>query len=252
LKRSHFVLALILLVLLIDQVLKIWVKLNMPLGDAFKVLGLDWFQIHFTENKGMAFGLEFGGDYGKLFLSLFRIVVVSFIAYFLSKLIQKKASFLMLTCISLIFAGAFGNILDSIFYGVYFSDSGTFHSPHLATFMPSEGGYAGVFYGKVVDMLYFPMFEGFWPQWMPFVGGKYFMFFQPIFNIADSAISLGVFIAIIFYRRFQKEVDAHNEPNLALATDNSTNNSATEETLNSSNSEEGDSKEPYKEDSTEP
>jgi signal peptidase II len=252
LKRSHFVLALIFLVLLIDQVLKIWVKLNMPLGDAFKVLGLDWFQIHFTENKGMAFGLEFGGDYGKLFLSLFRIVVVSFIAYFLSKLIQKKASFLMLTCISLIFAGAFGNILDSIFYGVYFSDSGTFHSPHLATFMPSEGGYAGVFYGKVVDMLYFPMFEGFWPQWMPFVGGKYFMFFQPIFNIADSAISLGVFIAIIFYRRFQKEVDAHNEPNLALATDNSTNNSATEETLNSSNSEEGDSKEPYKEDSTEP
>lgn len=221
-KRSHFVLALIFIVLLIDQVLKIWVKLNMPLGDSFKIFGLDWFRIHFTENKGMAFGIEFGGDYGKLFLSLFRIVVVGFIAYFLNKLIQKKASFLMLACISLIFAGALGNILDSIFYGVCFSDSGTFHSPRLATFMPSEGGYAGVFYGKVVDMLYFPMIEGFWPQWMPFVGGKYFMFFQPIFNIADSAISLGVFIAILFYRRFQKEFDAEvKEDKLAISMNDS-------------------------------
>lgn len=233
-KRSHFVLGLIFLILLIDQVLKIWVKLNMPLGDSFKVLGLDWFRIHFTENKGMAFGIEFGGDYGKLFLSLFRIVVVGFIAYFLNKLIQKKASFLVLTCISLIFAGALGNILDSIFYGVYFSDSGTFHSPRLATFMPSEGGYAGVFYGKVVDMLYFPMIEGFWPKWMPFVGGKYFMFFQPIFNIADSAISLGVFIAIIFYRRFQKEFDAQiNEKNLVISTNQSNPTSSIQNTANS-------------------
>lgn len=220
-KRSHFVLSLIFFVLLIDQVLKIWVKLNMPLGDSFKVLGLDWFRIHFTENKGMAFGIEFGGDYGKLFLSLFRIVVVGFIAYFLSKLVKKKASFLLLACISLIFAGALGNILDSIFYGVCFSDSGTFHNPRLATFMPPEGGYAGVLYGKVVDMLYFPMIEGFWPKWMPFVGGKYFMFFQPIFNIADSAISFGVFIAILFYRRFQKEFDAQiAAQELAAATNN--------------------------------
>ncbi|CAA6814498.1 MAG: Lipoprotein signal peptidase (EC [uncultured Aureispira sp.] len=210
----------------------------MPLGDSFKVLGLDWFQIHFTENKGMAFGIELGGDYGKLFLSLFRIVVVGFIAYFLNKLIQKKASFLMLACISLIFAGALGNILDSIFYGVYFSDSGTFHSPRLATFMPSEGGYAGVFYGKVVDMLYFPMLEGFWPKWVPFVGGKYFMFFQPIFNIADSAISLGVFISIIFYRRFQKEVDAHNAPKTELAKEDSNNLPIAPKTLNTSSSEE--------------
>jgi signal peptidase II len=211
----------------------------MPLGDSFKVLGLDWFRIHFTENKGMAFGIEFGGDYGKLFLSLFRIVVVGFIAYVLSKLIQKKASFLMLACISLIFAGALGNILDSIFYGVCFSDSGTFHSPRLATFMPSEGGYAGVFYGKVVDMLYFPMLEGFWPKWMPFVGGKYFMFFQPIFNIADSAISLGVFIAIIFYRRFQREVDAQTKAsNLALAETNPNIVSAIQNTEKTANSEE--------------
>jgi signal peptidase II len=207
LKRSHFVLLLIFVVLLIDQVLKIWVKLNMPLGDSFKMFGLDWFKIHFTENPGMAFGIEFGGSYGKLALSLFRIIVVIFIAFFLTKLVRKKASYLLLACIALIFSGAVGNILDSIYFGVVFSDSGTFHSPELATFMPAEGGYAPMLYGKVVDMLYFPLIDGFWPSWVPFVGGKYFMFFQPIFNIADSAISVGVAFAIIFYRRFQKELD---------------------------------------------
>ncbi|MDC0230705.1 lipoprotein signal peptidase [Aureispira] len=210
-KRSHFILGLIFLILLFDQVLKIWVKLNMPLGDSFKILGLNWFQIHFTENPGMAFGIEFGGNYGKLALSLFRIIVVIFIAYFLQKLIKKDASFLLLACISLIFAGAIGNIIDSIFYGVIFSDSGSFHAPELATFMPPEGGYAPVLHGKVVDMLYFPMIEGFWPKWMPFVGGKFFMFFQPIFNIADSSISIGVTMAIIFYKRFQKELDPQPE-----------------------------------------
>ena len=179
----------------------------MPLGNSFNILGLSWFQIHFTENPGMAFGIEFGGSYGKLALTIFRIIVVIFIAYFLKKLIQKEATFLLLACISLIFAGAIGNILDSIFYGVIFSDSGTFHSPKLATFMPQEGGYAPILHGKVVDMLYFPLFEGFWPNWMPFVGGKFFMFFQPIFNIADSSISFGVTMAIIFYRRFQKELE---------------------------------------------
>ena len=179
----------------------------MALGESIHFLGLDCFQIHFTENPGMAFGIEFGGVNGKLILSLFRIFVVSFIAYFLYNLIQKKASNLLLACISLIFAGAVGNILDSVFYGVLFSDSGNFHAPRIAEFMPQAGGYAAPLYGKVVDMLYFPLFSGTWPNWMPFVGGNYFQFFQPVFNIADSAISLGVFMAILFYRRFQLEIE---------------------------------------------
>jgi signal peptidase II len=212
-KRTPFVLSIITIVLLIDQVSKIWVKLNMALGDSHRVLGWEWFQIHFTENPGMAFGMEFGGDYGKLILSLFRIVVVLFIAYFIRRLIRQKVSFLLLACISLIFAGAVGNILDSVYFGVIFSDSGSFHLPEVATFMPTEGGYAPMLYGKVVDMLYFPLFSGHWPEWMPLVGGDYFIFFQPVFNIADSSISIGVVLAILFYRRFQAEI----EPSVATA-----------------------------------
>ena len=179
----------------------------MALGDSFKVFGLDWFHIHFTENPGMAFGLELGGDYGKLILSSFRIVVVCFIAYYLGQLIKRNASYALLTCVSLIFAGAVGNIVDSIFYGVIFSDSGSFHSPEVATFMPAAGGYASVLHGRVVDMLYFPLYEGFLPQWVPWMGGEYFIFFQPIFNIADTSISSGVVLAILFYKRFQAELE---------------------------------------------
>lgn len=206
-KRSSFVISLIGLTLLLDQSLKIWVKLNMALGDAFRILGWDWFQIHFTENPGMAFGIELGIANGKLILTLFRIVVVSFIGYFLGTLIRKNASYLLLSCIALIFAGAIGNIIDSVFYGVLFSDSGNFHSPRIASFLPAEGGYAAPLYGKVVDMLYFPLYSGTWPDWMPWVGGQYFQFFQPVFNIADTAISIGVAMAILFYKRFQLEIE---------------------------------------------
>lgn len=177
------------------------------MGESFKVFGLDWFHIHFTENPGMAFGLELGGDYGKLILTSFRIVVVCFIAYYLGQLIKRKASFLLLACISLIFAGAVGNIIDSVFYGLIFSDSGSFHAPEVATFMPAEGGYASVLHGKVVDMLYFPIYEGFLPEWVPMMGGQYFVFFQPIFNIADTSISCGVGLALLFYKRFQAEIE---------------------------------------------
>ncbi len=206
-KKSHFVLLIIITLLVLDQALKVWVKLNMPLGDSFKVFGLEWFQIRFTENRGMAFGMELGGDWGKLVLSVFRIVVVSAMGYFIVRLVRQKASYLLLTCIAFIFAGALGNILDSIFYGVLFSDSGTFHSPVIATFIPEGGGYAPVLFGEVVDMLYFPLYEGNWPEWMPFVGGDYLLFFRPIFNIADSAISVGVVLALLFYRRLQAELE---------------------------------------------
>jgi signal peptidase II len=216
-KKSHYVLLIIFTLLFLDQALKIWVKLNMPLGDSFKVFGLEWFQIRFTENRGMAFGMELGGDWGKLVLSLFRIVVVAAMGYFIVRLVRKNSSYLLLTCIAFIFAGALGNILDSIFYGVVFSDSGTFHSPRIAEFLPDGGGYAPVLFGEVVDMLYFPLYEGNWPPWVPFVGGDYLLFFRPIFNIADSAISVGVVLALLFYRRLQAEL----EPPVATEADDS-------------------------------
>lgn len=205
-KRSHLAIGLILLVLIIDQSLKIWVKLNMEMGESFNVFGTgqEWFQILFTENPGMAFGFEFGGDYGKLFLSLFRIVAVSFITYYLYILVKQKKSFGLIASISLIWAGAVGNILDSAFYGLLFTNS--HHAGGVATWASSGDGYATFLHGRVVDMLYFPLVEGHYPNWMPFLGGKYFKFFQPIFNIADASISMGVVMIILFYQRFFKDL----------------------------------------------
>jgi signal peptidase II len=188
-------LSLIFIVLLIDQVSKLYIKSTFQLGEEIRVF--DWFIIHFTENNGMAFGAEFGGKYGKLFLSVFRIFAVTGIFYWLYQSIQKNASKILIYSISLIFAGALGNILDSLFYGVIFSDS----VGRVAEFLPEAGGYAPALYGKVVDMLYFPLWQGILPEWIPFWGGKYFTFFQPIFNIADSAITVGVAVMIIFQKR---------------------------------------------------
>jgi len=187
---------LIILILFIDQFVKIWIKTHMIIGDEYHVFG-NWFIIHFTENNGMAFGMEFWGRTGKLFLSLFRIVAISAIGYFLIKLIKENAKTGFVIGISMIMAGAVGNLLDSAFYGLIFSDSLT----EVARFLPSGGGYASFLHGRVVDMLYFPIINTSYPTWLPFVGGKPFIFFSPVFNIADSAITTGVFYLLIFERK---------------------------------------------------
>ena len=195
LKKSILI---IFIVLFLDQFLKIWIKTNMYLGQEIPVFG-NWFIIHFTENNGMAFGMEFAGGYGKLFLSIFRIIAVSFIGWYLFKLSNKKETpFGIILSISLIFAGAVGNILDSAFYGLLFNDS-TFQ---IATFMPEGGGYAGFLHGKVVDMFYFPIIHGNFPQWFPIWKGEEFEFFRPVFNISDTSITIGVLTLIIFQRNF--------------------------------------------------
>ncbi len=195
LKKS---LLIIFLVLLLDQALKIWIKTNMTLGQEFSIFG-DWFIIHFTENEGMAFGLTFGGEFGKLALSLFRIVAIIVIAVYLRSLIIKKAHPGLIISISLILAGATGNMIDSAFYGLIFSQS-SFHS--VATVFPEGGGYSTFLHGKVVDMLYFPVIRGYYPEWFPIWGGFDFIFFRPVFNIADSAITVGVLVLIIFQKKF--------------------------------------------------
>lgn len=206
LKTSHLVILVVFLVLLLDQSLKIWIKTTMIYGQEIHVLGFDWFRLHFTENPGMAFGLELGGSYGKLALSVFRIIAVGFMIYYIKLLIDEKAHKGLIISISLILAGAVGNILDSAFYGLIFSES-TIHSNAIATAFPEGGGYAGFLHGRVVDMLYFPLIEGFYPEWVPWKGGSYYQFFRPVFNIADSSITIGVFMIILFQGRFFKEED---------------------------------------------
>ena len=197
-KRSIWI---VLTTLVLDQALKIWVKTHMYLGQEYQIF--DWFYIHFTENNGMAFGMEFGGDWGKLGLSLFRIVFVVFMASFLLKLIRKNADKVLIVSLSLVLAGAIGNIIDGTLYGILFSES----YRQLATFLPEAGGYAPLFFGKVVDMFYFPIFKGYLPEWIPFWGGDYFVFFRPVFNIADSAISIGVAIMVIFQKKVMNELE---------------------------------------------
>ncbi|MFT5970981.1 MAG: signal peptidase II [Flavobacteriales bacterium] len=191
-KRAALVIS---IVLIIDQAVKLWIKTHMMLGEEYRVF--DWFIIHFTENNGMAFGLEWGGIWGKILLTLFRIVAVGGIFWYLKKVISQGAKPLYIISLALIFAGAVGNIIDSAFYGVLFNDS----YGQLASFLPEEGGYAPLLQGKVVDMLYFPLIKGFLPEWLPWVGGDYFIFFRPIFNIADSAITLGVALILLFQRK---------------------------------------------------
>lgn len=193
-------------ILLIDQALKIWIKSTMMIGEEFPVFG-HWFFIHFVENNGMAFGMELAGEFGKFFLSVFRIVAVCGIGYYLYKLTKKDVPVGLVISISMVLAGALGNIIDSAVYGLIFDHS---HG-QVASFLPEGGGYASFLHGKVVDMFYFPILRGTYPDWLPLVGGNDFLFFRPVFNFADSAISVGIFILLIFYRNYFKEHESEEK-----------------------------------------
>ncbi len=169
-------------------------------GQQIPIFGATWGFIHFVENNGMAFGISLGGSIGKLVLSLFRIGAVGFLIYFIRKMIVDKQGIGVLICFALILAGAIGNIIDSAIYGLIFSES-PYHGG-IAQMFPNEGGYAPFLYGKVVDMLYFPLIDTHWPEWMPFFGGERFQFFKPVFNVADSSISVGIISLLLFQRQF--------------------------------------------------
>ncbi|MDR0962662.1 MAG: lipoprotein signal peptidase [Mediterranea sp.] len=192
--KGRIALLVILSVLITDQVIKVLVKTGMYWHENIRIT--DWFHIYFTENNGMAFGMEI---FGKLFLTLFRMVAVAFIGWFLIKMVKQHAKTGFIVCVSLILTGALGNIVDSVFYGVLFSESTL---SQVATFLPEGGGYAPLFYGKVVDMFYFPIIDTYWPDWLPFVGGDRFIFFSPIFNFADASISCGIIVLLLFYGKY--------------------------------------------------
>ena len=179
--------------IIIDQAIKIWVKTSMYMHEVIEIT--PWFKILFTENRGMAFGMEL---VDKLFLTSFRIVAVIFLIYIIGKLIRQGVNYLFLICLSLILAGAMGNIIDCLFYGMIFNNP---PAPIVAEFVPWGTGYDTMFYGRVVDMFYFPLVEWNWPEWLPFCGGEHFIFFSPIFNFADACISCGVIAVLLFCRK---------------------------------------------------
>ena len=193
-------------VLLVDQLIKIWVKTNMTLHEQIEILS--WFKIVFIENNGMAYGMEIGS---KLVLSLFRVVAISVLGYYIIGQVKRQARWGYLVCLSMIFAGAVGNLIDSMFYGLVFNASSEFYTSY---FVPFGTGYAPFLMGKVVDMFYFPLIVTTWPDWVPFVGGNPYVFFSPVFNFADASISVGVILLLLFYRKeiseisFKKKVQA--------------------------------------------
>ena len=206
-------LILILLILVIDQLIKIYVKTHFAIGDDVKVLGLDWFRIHFLENKGMAFGMSFGNTIGKFLLTLIRVVLSVAIFIYMNKLIKKGEKKIIIYSFALIFAGAVGNIIDCLFYGIIFNESTVFAA---ATMFPAEGGYAPFLFGRVVDMFYFPLIDTTWPDWIPFVGGNNFRFFNAIFNFADASITIGVVLLLVSYIWLSKS-KKNNQEDIAVS-----------------------------------
>ena len=194
--RSRQIFLLVLLIIIADQILKIWVKTHMSLDHSINLMGRHA-QLYFVENEGMATGLEFGGSWGKIFLTLFRLAAVLFGGFYIQRIIKKNYHPHFIVCAALIFAGALGNLIDSLFYGLIFEES-TYN--HVAHIFPSHG-YATFLHGRVVDMFYFPLIRTHFPGWLPFIGGKQFTFFDDIFNIADAAISIGVIYIIVFQRK---------------------------------------------------
>jgi len=199
-QKKSFIL--VVLILFLDQALKIWVKTHMVMGDEIHIFG-KYGMLHFIENNGMAFGMEMGGQKGKIILSLFRLVAIGGIIWFLTTLFRKKAHTGLILAVSAILAGAIGNLIDSAFYGMIFSES--FTQP--AIMFPPGGGYSSFLQGRVVDMLYFPLINSHWPAWSPFRPGESFVFFRPVFNLSDSAITCGVFSILIFQKRMFRNME---------------------------------------------
>ena len=206
--KSRSIVLIILIILFADQFFKFYIKTHFFLGDEVKVAGLNWFRLHFVENEGMAWGWKMGGEWGKIALTLFRLVAVIAGVFIIRDFIRKKYHRGFIVCAALIFAGALGNLIDSMFYGLIFQESDPY-SQNVARLVPVGKGYAGFLHGKVVDMLYFPLItNAHYPSWFPFWGGEEFEFFRPVFNIADASISLGVIIILIFQNKFFKKEQA--------------------------------------------